>query len=399
MTTEKIVSHLSNFTIPMNYPSSSFFIYILLIVTPIFSGCSPKITSSAINEIKELRYLGEYIIPHNVQFKNTTVGGLSGIDYDTENDLFYIISDDWSQTNPARFYTAKLFIHNKIDSVQFLDVHYFLQPDGSVYPGAKQNPYRTPDPEAIRYNPLNKTITWNSEGERFIMGDSIVLQDPAIRVVTKDGNQSDSFPLPPQVHMYKEEKGVRRNGALEGLSFGEGYKTLYASIEEPLYEDGPRAGRGDSTAIIRIIKYDLGTKKPIGQYAYQVDAVVRDPVPANGFRINGVSEILEISKNKLLIVERSYSLGRTDCNIRVYIADLSEATNIGGFASLKNENYNPAKKKLLFNMDTLGKYISNIEGVSFGPQLPNGNQSLIFIADNNFRAVEKTQFLLFEIIK
>src|SRR5690349_10407755 len=135
----------------MSYYKNRIFIYVLLTAALIHSGCSPKITGSVANEIKNLKYLGEYIIPHNVQFKNTTVGGLSGIDYDKENDLFYLISDDWSQTNPARFYTAKLFINNKIDSVQFLDVKYFLQPDGSVYPGAKQNPYRTPDPEAIRY--------------------------------------------------------------------------------------------------------------------------------------------------------------------------------------------------------------------------------------------------------
>ncbi len=49
-------------------------------------------------------------------------------------------------------------------------------------------------------------------------------------------------------------------------------------------------------------------------------------------------------------------------------------------------------------MDKLGIYIANIEGVSYGPLLPNGHQTLIFVADNNFRATEKTQFLLFEII-
>jgi len=83
----------------------------------------------------------------------------------------------------------------------------------------------------------------------------------------------------------------------------------------------------------------------------------------------------------------------------VYIADLFDATNIAGLASFKDAKFNPTKKKLLFNMDTLGMYISNIEGVSFGPQLPNGNETLIFVADNNFKATEKTQFLLFEIIK
>ncbi len=64
----------------------------------------------------------------------------------------------------------------------------------------------------------------------------------------------------------------------------------------------------------------------------------------------------------------------------------------------KEDMFASIKKTLLLNMDLLGMYIGNIEGVSFGPLLPNGNRTLIFVADNNFRATEKTQFLLFEII-
>jgi hypothetical protein len=89
------------------------------------------------------------------------------------------------------------------------------------------------------------------------------------------------------------------------------------------------------------------------------------PVPANGHKINGVSDILEWDKNKLIFIERSYSLGRTDCNVRVYIGDISGATNIADITSLKEQNvFKPIKKTLLLNMDSLGMYIGNIEGVS-----------------------------------
>ncbi len=56
-----------------------------------------------------------------------------------------------------------------------------------------------------------------------------------------------------------------------------------------------------------------------------------------------------------------------------------------------------AEKRLLLNMDDLGIDIYNIEGVTFGPTLPNGKRSLLFVADNNFNPIEQTQFLLFEI--
>jgi hypothetical protein len=52
---------------------------------------------------------------------------------------------------------------------------------------------------------------------------------------------------------------------------------------------------------------------------------------------------------------------------------------------------------MLFNMDVLGREIYNIEGATFGPLLPNGKRTLVFVSDDNFSAKEKTQFLLFEV--
>ena len=49
-------------------------------------------------------------------------------------------------------------------------------------------------------------------------------------------------------------------------------------------------------------------------------------------------------------------------------------------------------------MDNLGIYIDNVEGMTFGPTLPNGHKTLVCVADNNFEILEKTQFLLFEIL-
>src|SRR5579872_2609237 len=60
--------------------------------------------------ITSLKYIGETVIPFNQNFKGTTIGGLSGIDYDKKNDLYYLISDDRSAINPVRYYTAKISI-------------------------------------------------------------------------------------------------------------------------------------------------------------------------------------------------------------------------------------------------------------------------------------------------
>jgi hypothetical protein len=98
------------------------------------------------------------------------------------------------------------------------------------------------------------------------------------------------------------------------------------------------------------------------------------------------------------VIERSFSNGRLSCTVKVYLASLDNATNVQSFDSLKaKNNFQIINKKLILNMDNLGIYIDNIEGVTFGPTLPDGKRSLIFIADNNFNPLEQSQVLLFEV--
>lgn len=364
------------------------------------SSTKKVLVQPSVNSISQFRFLGEVDVPYNLQFKNTTVGGLSGIDYDVANNLYYIISDDRSAINPARFYIAQLFITPKnIDSVVFIDVKMMQQADGTYYPNNKQNAAKAPDPEAIRYNPMTKQLIWTSEGERIISKKDTVLANPAITSILLNGKYIDTFILPKQLQMTSIENGPRQNGVLEGLTFANNYKYLYVNVEEPLYEDGPKAMLTDTTAWIRIFKYNTITKKQIKQYAYKLDAVAYATTPADAFKINGVPDILSIGNDKLLVMERSFSTGRLACTIKIYETDLSVATDIKNNSSLqKNKDFLPATKRLLLNMDKLGIYIDNIEGMTFGPTLPNGHRTLICVADNNFSPLQKTQFLLFEIM-
>ncbi|MEJ7672005.1 MAG: esterase-like activity of phytase family protein [Chitinophagaceae bacterium] len=152
-------------------------------------------------------------------------------------------------------------------------------------------------------------------------------------------------------------------------------------------------------AYTRIIKYDMASRKPIAEYAYRLEPVAHPATPANAFMVNGITDILSIAENKLLVIERSYSTGIKASTIRIYSTDLSNASNILNTESLiQKPATNIALKKLLINMDSLGIYIDNIEGVTFGPELPNGNKTLIFVSDNNFSKDQKTQFILFEVV-
>jgi hypothetical protein len=63
-----------------------------------------------------------------------------------------------------------------------------------------------------------------------------------------------------------------------------------------------------------------------------------------------------------------------------------------------DKSFVPITKKLLLNMDDMPDFIDNVEGITLGPTLPNGHQSIILVVDNNFSPLEKTQFFLLEII-
>ncbi len=363
-----------------------------------FISCTSSKRLAINNEISRLKFLSEYDITYNESFQNTVVGGLSGIDYDQRSNTYYMISDDRSERNAARFYKAQISINNnKIDSIHFTETVFLKNKDGNMYPGVTSDPYHVPDPEAMRYNPHTNILTWSSEGERIIKGNNIILEDPAVTEITPEGNYLDTFSIPSQFHMSNQETGPRRNGVFEGIAFDDAYKYLYVNVEEPLYNDGSRAGLHDSTGIIRIIKFDVASKKAIAEYGYIIDPVAYSPLPAGAFIINGISDILSIDKNKLLVIERSFSTGRPACTIRIYIADLSKADDVKEMASIKDKPVKMIRKKLLLNMDDLKIYIDNIEGLTFGPTLPNGHRSLLFISDNNFDSREKTQVLLFEV--
>jgi hypothetical protein len=359
-----------------------------------------KTATGRASSISSLRLIDVYELPHNLMFEHTTVGGLSGIDYDSTRRLYYLISDDRSALQPARYYSMKLFFtEKKIDSIGLVSVTTLKQQNGKPYPNSKQDPAHTPDPEALRYDPVRKQMIWTSEGERIVKDEDTVLENPAITIIRTDGAYLDTFPIPSNLQMHASENGPRQNGVLEGLSFANNFKTLYVSLEEPLYEDGPRAETTSNNAWVRFYKFDVATKRNTAQYAYLLDPVAYPAITKDAFKINGIPDILSIDGHQLLVMERSYSTGRLACTIKIFLADLNGAVDVSGIHSLKEQPpVHPVNKKLLLNMDSLGMFVDNVEGMTFGPALPNGHKTLLLVTDNNFSALEKTQFFLFEVM-
>jgi hypothetical protein len=353
-----------------------------------------------LRSVSRLKYLNTFVLPHNLQFKKTTVGGLSSIDYDPKSNSYYIVCDDRSHRNPARFYRAKIELTaSGITAVKLIGTYPLRQPDGSFYPEIAVKGSKTSDPEAMRYNPLNKTLVWTSEGERIVTSRDTILINPAINIIAKNGKNIDSIPLPANLRMEAKPHGPRQNGVLEGLTFADNFKSLLISLEEPLYQDGPEADLMKNKAFVRIYKIDLESKKNTAQYAYELEPIAFPPTQSGGSKNNGIPDILSIGNNQLLVTERSFGKGRIGANIKVFLAQLTGAENIIGLKSMiATPAVSPVQKKLLLNMDDLLIFTDNVEGATIGPTLPNGHQTIIFVTDNNFNVKEQTQFLAFEVI-
>ncbi|HBK88118.1 MAG TPA: hypothetical protein DDZ56_05680, partial [Cytophagales bacterium] len=108
-----------------------------------------RVQAQPVAQVSSLKLLNVKVLPHGFSFQQTTVGGLSGIDYDATSKQYYLISDDRSSLQPARFYTAQIKItETGIDTVLITGVTTLHQSNGKPYPGAKEDPAHTPDPEA-----------------------------------------------------------------------------------------------------------------------------------------------------------------------------------------------------------------------------------------------------------
>lgn len=363
------------------------------LVLAVLSACGGN--DDAERSVASVRLIGEQVVSNTLQVGSTLVGGLSGIDFDSTSGTWYLISDDRSDNNPSRYYTANLsYDQNTFSSVQIVSTVALRDSDGTTYPNRKTGG-NVVDPETLRIDPTNSTLWWSSEGDRALG------LDPFIAQIGKDGKLLTKLPLPSLFKMNAtQETGTRNNAAFEGLSFAPDGQSLWAAMEAPVYEDGALP-TPTTTAVSRITRFDR-TGKVLAQYAYPIDAIPATPATGKNAD-NGVSEILAVNTHQLLVIERAGVQGADDAYknyIRLYEVDIDGATDVASLASLKSASYTPLKKRLVLNLNTLGlNKLDNIEGITWGPKLANGHDSLVLVSDNNFNATSQiTQFLAFEVV-
>jgi hypothetical protein len=351
-------------------------IFLLFIIT--LCSCVQK-------QKMDLQFVSEYVLGESTLFENTLVGGLSGVDY--SNGFYYFAVDD---ANKPRFLKAKINIDKrKITSINFEAVIFLNDSTTNFF---KENSL---DLESIFVDEEKQHINFSSEGA---INEG---KRPTIFTTDLKGNFISEYKLPKNL---QHLENIKHNGVLEGSSKTIDKKGFWSVMEAPLRKDGEEPTFTKTQSPVRITYFDATSEKATKQFAYQLEEITK---PAKGdVNLNGVTAILEYEKNSFFVIERTYQSGYGACGniVRIFHAEItSETTNILEIETLKKTKYTALKKRLLIDFEDLKNkltrgIIDNIEGITFGPILENGNRSLLLVSDDNFQLYGKqlNQFILLE---
>ncbi|MEE1796831.1 esterase-like activity of phytase family protein [Streptomyces sp. BE308] len=342
----------------------------------------------------QVRLLGEKTVPHKLAFRDTTVGGLSGIDRNPCTGEYVMVSDDRSYLQPARFYTARIDVDRAgVHSVDFTGTHPFLQPDGSVYPPPSLNDGKAVDPEELRVDPRSCRYWWAQEGDRPSSASAPVIQ-PSIQFANRTGAYRGQLRLPPNYEFTLGDRGLRRNKAVEAITFGARSSVLTSAVEGPLLQDGPEPDL-ERGALVRVTQQNR-KGDVLGQFAYPLEKIFTASDPSSPWAPDtGVPSILAFpdDPSRYLVLERTWVAG-AGYKIRIFDATTRGATEVQKMDSLAGQRVLPMRKKLVADFHDLGlPTIENTEGMTWGPDLPGGERTLLLVSDDNFSQEEATQIV------
>jgi hypothetical protein len=124
---------------------------------------------------------------------------------------------------------------------------------------------------------------------------------------------------------------------------------------------------------------------------------------------NGINEILAVNDHEFLVLERDNKSGKEAAFKKVFRIDVSGASDVSKVAKLPAKGLPEGvkavtKKPFLDLLDPAfglaGKdFPEKIEGMAFGPDLPDGRHLLLVTTDNDMEAKEPTYFFAFAIDK
>jgi len=240
---------------------------------------------------------------------------------------------------------------------------------------------------------------FDPEGVRVARDGTVYISDeygPRVDTFGADGKRARRFGVPAAFRVVHESaipedelpprnmNGRQPNRGFEGLALSPDGSTLWAILQSPLIQDGALSSKQKRVGVnIRVLTIDVSNGS-MRQFVY----------PLENAKL-GVSEMLAIDDRRMLVLERDGEMGDEARVKGVYIADFTDATDVSEVEALPSGalagGCRGASKRLLINLldpafGLAGAAMpEKIEGLAFGPDLPDGRRTLVVTTDNDFK--------------
>lgn len=300
-------------------------------------------------------------LQHKEKFKQTIVGGLSGLFFHQQK--IYAVSDDRGRFGPARIYGFQLEKNKNQFSLKLEELI-------SLQSVKKSKNYTLLDLEGLIF----------FDGKWIVSSEGDLNKKPRVRPeilsFSQEGLQRNfvSFPeefLPNESGVLTQ--GLKNNMAFEGLTLDKDKNQLVLLSESSLIQDK----NSEENVSSYLLNYDLNTKK------FLTKKKIYFETGAQLFLYFGASEITYWKENKYFILTRGVSFNsdtKFDCAL--------------WFLDLEASSESILKPKLIYDFKT-DKLAQNYEGMTF---IKDANEEyLVVVSDDNFDRTETTEFLFFKV--
>ena len=340
------------------------------------------------------------------------LGGLgSAIAYSGKGNRYVLASDrgpkDGAIDYPCRIHMmditvdpeSKNPVQLKLASTTLLTNEMGQNFSGALSMIDKNNPEKSRrlDPEGVRVGPKGEILIADEYGPSLYEFDASgkrtqTYSIPAKFLPAKISAKPDDE-LPP-----KNLRGRQPNRGMEGLALSPDGSKLIGIMQSPLIQDGGVDGLKQRVGInCRILELNRSTGKT-REFVYQLE----NPGV-------GVSEILALNDHEYLVLERDGKANREATFKKVFKIDTRMATEISLLEKLPAlklpQEIMPVTKTLFLDLlDRSLKLVGTdlpekFEGMTFGPDLPDGRRLLLITADNDFIASAPLRVYAFAVDK
>ncbi len=315
------------------------------------------------------------------------LGGFgSGFAYTGRGNNYVMLPDrgpgDGANSYLCRFHLVEI-IPTKSEFLSFkvLKTTFLKNSDGSFFNGSSKafTTNNRLDPEGIRVFKDGSLLICDEYGPSVLKFDSQGKLKQKFQIPDKFLIQNFSSEAQKEFPPFNQ-KGRVTNKGFEGLALAKDEKKWLAAIQAPLIQDRDSI---DSVINCRFLEMSI-EGKPMRELVYVLEN-----------HKNGVSEILALGDEDYLVIERDSEGGEMAGFKKIFRINTAKATDVSNLSKLPSTKLKkeiaPVSKTLFFDLISSefglkGKdFPAKIEGITFGPDLPDGKKLLLISSDNDFK--------------